>query len=261
MFIYPNFNPVALSIGEFDIYWYGVTYLVGFVLAYMYLSYRKKISNDLAIKSIDLDNVFTYAFVGVLLGGRFFYILFYFPSKVLSNPFSLFEFYAPGRSFHAGFLGVVLGLFIYARIAKTKFLLLTDFIVPAVPIGIACGRIGNFINAELIGRVTTKLPWAIVYTRLDHMPRHPSQLYEFLLEGVVTFIILHFYTKNKTYNTGAVSGLFCVLYAVARIICEFFREPDLSHGFVWFNTFTMGQILTLPILLVGMILLFKRVQK
>jgi phosphatidylglycerol:prolipoprotein diacylglycerol transferase len=255
MLIYPEINPVAFTIVGFPIYWYGISYLTGLIICYLIL--LKTPNPRFANKDLISDLIF-YAAIGIILGGRIGYILFYFPKDLFTHPLSVLYFFAPGRSFHGGFIGVIVAMYIFAKKYKLPYLVVTDFIAPVVPLGLACGRLGNFVNGELWGRaVTSHVPWAMVFPAVDSTPRHPSQLYQFFLEGVVLFIILQV-VKKKTYShAGLMSGIFCVAYGLIRIFAEFFREPDYSHGFILGTWVTMGHILSIPLIILGLYLLLR----
>ena len=275
MLNYPDIDPVALSLGtwhlfgyEFNpaIHWYGITYLVGFLGGYalMYLRSRKPNSGWTAEQ---LQDLLFYVALGVVLGGRTGYMLFYDWSSFIDNPVTFFKVWEGGMSFHGGLLGVLVAMGLYARFTQRRFFDLTDFIAPVVPIGLGAGRLGNFINGELWGKATD-LPWGM---RLDcaqqrfsyycggvhpgySAPHHPSQLYEFLLEGVVMFVILWIYSA-KPRPRMAVSGLFALLYGVFRFGVEFVRMPDEQLKYLAFGWVTMGQILSLPLIVTGVVLL------
>jgi phosphatidylglycerol:prolipoprotein diacylglycerol transferase len=255
MLHFPALDPVAITLGPLKIYWYGLMYLIGFAAAWMLAQYRAKKQMTSLTKN-DVSDLIFYCALGVLIGGRVGYMLFYHLPEFLHNPLLLFKIWEGGMSFHGGFLGVAVALYLYGLHIKQPFLRLTDFLIPLVPLGLAAGRIGNFINGELWGRPTT-LPWGMIFPRADALPRHPSQLYEFFLEGVVLFIILWFYSK-KPRATGKVTGLFLILYGLFRIISECFREPDTQLGYIAFGWLTMGQLLSLPMIVVGLWLFFRR---
>ncbi|MGD0466530.1 MAG: prolipoprotein diacylglyceryl transferase [Gammaproteobacteria bacterium] len=251
MIIYPEINPNALTIGSFSIKWYGVCYLIAFLWCYWQAILKKSI--DWSKEQI--ENLLFYIAVGVILGGRIGYVLFYFPSDVIHDPLGLLQFWLPGRSFHGGLLGVLITIVFYAKKYHSSFLTITDFIAPIVPIGIMCGRVGNFINGELWGRVTN-VPWAMVFRHVDQHPRHPSQIYELLLEGVLLFFILKMCDNKK--QVGYKSAVFLIFYAVFRIFVENYREPDFEQGYI-LAKMTMGQILSIPMLVIGIILYLKAV--
>lgn len=255
MFIYPSINPIALQLGPLAVHWYGLTYLIGLGLAWCVLALRLKMSpSRYPFTQDQLSDIIFYGALGLIVGGRIGYMLFYDWSTFSANPLTLFQIWKGGMSFHGGVLGVVVGFILCAKKIKHSFVEISDFIVPAIPIGLATGRIGNFINGELSGRVTD-VPWAMVFPHVDHLPRHPSQLYEFLFEGVILFVILWLYSK-KPRPAWAVSGLFLILYAIFRFALEFFRQPDAQIGFVAFGWLTKGQLLSLPMMIFGIIMLF-----
>lgn len=256
MLAYPEINPVVMSfgpilgVGPFTVYWYGVMYLLAFLLAFWICVIRGKRENPPWTLQT-LSDLFFYAALGVIFGGSLGFILFYSPETFSQDPLAMFKFWLPGRSFHGGLLGVVLALAIYARVHHRSFLELLDFAAPAVPLGLGVGRLGNFINAELWGRVTT-LPWGMVFPGAGPLPRHPSQLYEFFLEGIVLFIIVFTFSMKKR-PMGAVSGMFLLFYGIFRMIVECFRAP--TSDLVW-GSMTMGQLLSLPMMIVGLALLY-----
>lgn len=248
MLTYPNIDPVAISIGPLSIHWYGLMYLVGFTLAYYLMLYRAKQPNSGWDKEQVSDLIF-YSAMGVVLGGRFGYVIFYNFSKFLDDPLWLFAVWEGGMSFHGGLLGVMAACALFARRYKKSFFSITDFGAPMVPIGLLTGRLGNFIGGELWGRVTD-VPWAMVFPKGGPLPRHPSQLYEMALEGFVLFIILWFYSR-KPRPAMAVSGLFLIGYGVFRFLVEFVREPDSHIGFDILGWMTRGQILCVPMIVFG----------
>jgi phosphatidylglycerol:prolipoprotein diacylglycerol transferase len=254
MVIYPDINPVAIQIGPLVIYWYGIMYLIGFVGAFWLCWSRRNINQSIPWTADDLVNLFFYGAIGVIFGGTWGELLFYEPHTLVENPIRLLQFWERGRSFHGGLLGVIIAILIYCYYSQRHFWEVMDFVVPAVPIGLATGRLGNFINGELWGRIT-EVPWAMVFPHTGEYPRHPSQLYEFALEGVLLFIILFLYSK-KPRPPGAVSGLFLVCYGLFRSFIEFFREPEMGHDFVAFGWITIGQLLSMPMILVGLFILF-----
>jgi len=252
MLSYPDIDPVAFSLGPVEVHWYGLMYLLGFAAAYILLTWRAK-KPDIPWQPQQVGDIIFYGAVGVILGGRIGYTLFYNFSGFLTNPLGVFYVWEGGMSFHGGFLGVLLALWIYGRtIGKTMFDL-TDFVAPIVPIGLGLGRLGNFIGGELWGR-TTNLPWAMVFPRAGDLPRHPSQLYQACLEGLVLFVILWWYSSTPRPRY-AVSGMFALWYGIFRFSVEFVRQPDAQLGFVAFDWLTMGQLLSLPLILLGAFLL------
>ncbi|HQZ88104.1 MAG TPA: prolipoprotein diacylglyceryl transferase [Gammaproteobacteria bacterium] len=256
MLTFPDINPVALQIGPLAIHWYGVMYVIGFVGVFWscYVRRTESHSGSAPWERDEIVDLLFYGAMGVIFGGTLGYLLFYQPQVFFDDPLRLFRFWEPGRSFHGGLLGVLLAVFIFGKVHRRHFWAITDFIAPAIPIGIMAGRLGNFINGELWGRITN-MPWGIVFPYAGAMPRHPSQLYEFGLEGLSLFLILNVYAK-KTRRTGVVSGLFLVCYGLFRFGIEFFREPDFDQGFVALGWMTKGQILSLPMVMIGLFLLF-----
>ena len=244
----PSINPVAFSLGPVAVHWYGLMYLVGFLGAWVLLTYRAKKSNGFWTPENVSDIIF-YGALGVIIGGRVGYVLFYNFSEFLHAPWTMFQIWKGGMSFHGGLIGVIVMMWFYSRKIHKHLVDVTDFIVPVVPIGLGAGRIGNFINGELWGR-TTDAPWGIIYSQGGSLPRHPSELYEFLLEGVLLFIVLWWFS-SKPKPRYAVSGLFLVCYGSFRFFVEFFREPDAQLGYLLFNWMTMGQLLCVPMILIG----------
>ena len=253
MLNYPEFNPVAIEIGPLQIHWYGLMYLVGFAGGWWLMRLRARRPGS-GWTGEQVDDLLFYAAMGVVLGGRVGYVLFYDLSAFLANPLMLFMVWKGGMSFHGGLLGVLLAIWLYARRHKRRWLAVVDFVAPVVPVGLGAGRIGNFINGELWGKVTD-VPWAMVFPTGGPFPRHPSQLYEFALEGVVLFLILWFYSARPR-PMGAVSGLFGLCYGVFRFAVEFVRTPDAHLGYLAFGWLTMGQLLSLPLIAVGAYLLW-----
>ena len=253
MLVYPQINPIALQLGPLAIHWYGLMYLAGF-LTFLWLGPRRIVTlNHPQINNKLLDDLLFYGVLGVILGGRLGEVLFYNPGYYLSNPLKIFAVWEGGMSFHGGFLGVLVAMALFAWQQKLHWLELMDFIAPLVPPGLAFGRLGNFINGELWGR-PTDLPWGMVFPKVDNLPRHPSQLYEFALEGVLLFALLWLYAR-KPRPVGAVSGLFLIGYGSFRFLGEFTRNPD--DGIFGLMTFgiSMGQWLSLPMVLAGILLM------
>ena len=253
MLVHPDFDPVAFGLGPLQIRWYGLMYLLGFLAGWALGRYRaKQPGSGWTVAQVD-DLVF-YIALGVILGGRVGYILFYGFGAFLHNPLTLFRIWEGGMSFHGGFLGVLLAMALFARKRQSGFWRAVDFIAPLIAPGILFGRIGNFINGELWGRVTD-LPWGMVFRQTgDGLPRHPSQLYEAALEGVALFAVVWLFSA-KPRPTMAVSGVFALVYGIARFLVEFVRQPDPQLGYLAFGWLTMGQALSLPLIAVGVILL------
>lgn len=248
MLFAPQIDPVAISLGPLKIHWYGLMYVVGFVGGWWLGVVRAKRPGSGWHKDEVSDLLFYIAF-GVILGGRLGYVIFYNAAYYLQYPLEVFYIWTGGMSFHGGMLGAIIAVWLYARKTHRAWLAATDFIAPLVAVGLGAGRIGNFINQELWGRVTD-LPWGMVFRGAGPLPRHPSQLYEFALEGVLLFVILWLYS-SKPRPTASVSGLFLLFYGLFRFLVEFVRQPDAHLGYLAFGWVTMGQILTLPMILLG----------
>ena len=252
MIIHPQIDPVALQIGPLAIHWYGLMYLAGF-LSFLWLG-RKHIAtlSNSRINAKLLDDLLFYGVLGVIFGGRLGYVFFYKASYYLEHPLEILAVWQGGMSFHGGFLGVLVAMIWLAHKQQLGWLQITDFIAPLVPPGLAFGRLGNFINGELWGR-PAEVPWAMIFPRVDNLPRHPSQLYEFALEGVMLFAILWLFAR-KLRPVGSVSGLFLIGYGGFRFLVEFTREPDDFLGLLSFGM-SMGQWLSLPMIIAGIFLM------
>ncbi len=249
MLTYPIMNPVAFHLGPLQVHWYGLMYLIGFLGGWGLLVLRIR-QSPRGFKEEQLSDLVFYAAVGIIAGGRLGYMLFYDLSGAIHHPLTIFETWHGGMSFHGGLLGVIIAMWFYARKIGRSVVDVTDLIAPVVPIGLGAGRLGNFINGELWGRVTD-MPWGMVFPSGGSLPRHPSQLYEFLLEGVVLFLALWFFSAKER-PRWAVSGLFLFLYGIFRFGIEFFREPDSQIGFVAFGWMSKGQLLSLPMIIFGL---------
>jgi len=256
MIIIPEINPVALNIGPLAIRWYGLMYLVGFAAAFI-LGWRRALRKWSPIKSDQFQDVIFYALVGLIAGARIGYTLFYNGDNFLNHPLEIFAVWNGGMSFHGGLIGVLCAVLLFSWRRGLHPLDMGDFLVPLAPPGLFAGRIGNFINAELWGR-PSDVPWAMVFPTYaaGGIPRHPSQLYEALLEGVVLFLVLWIFSARLK-PRGSVTGLFLMLYGLFRFLVEFFRQPDVQLGFVAMDWLTMGQILSLPMILIGAWLLVR----
>jgi len=252
--MYPDISPVAVSLGPVAIHWYGIMYLLGFVAVWWLGGLRAR-RPDSGWTAEEVPDLLFYGALGVILGGRLGYILFYNFDLFLADPLMLFRIWQGGMSFHGGMLGVFVGMWLFGRKTGRSFFQVTDFMAPFVPIGLGAGRIGNFINGELWGR-PTDLPWGMVFPFVDNQPRHPSMLYEALLEGLVLFIILWFFSA-KPRPRCAVSGMFMLFYGLFRFGVEFVRQPDAQLGFLAFHWLTMGQLLSAPMVLFGIYLLMR----
>ena len=243
-------DPILVNIGPFPVRWYGLMYIIGLGLALLFAWWRIKKQPWRGWNSTELGDLTFYAAVGVILGGRIGYLLFYGWARILEEPSFIFRVWEGGMSFHGGLLGVLVAMWIYAKLHKRSFVAIMDFIVPFVPLGLATGRLGNFINGELWGK-PTDVAWGMIFPSGGMVARHPTQLYEFALEGVVMFVVLMVYS-HKLRPRYAVSGLFLILYGAFRVLVEFFRIPDTQIGYLAFDWLTMGQILSIPMLLLGL---------
>lgn len=254
MLIHPDFDPIAFSLGPLAVRWYGLMYLFGFAGGWA-LGRVRAARADVPWTREQVDDLVFYIALGVILGGRVGYVLFYNFAGFIDNPLVLFKIWEGGMSFHGGLLGVLVAMAFYGRKVGKPFFEVTDFIAPLVTPGLFFGRIGNFINGELYGRVSD-VPWAMVFHSpgAGDLPRHPSQLYEAALEGLALFVILWLYSR-KPRPMMAVSGLFLVCYGLFRFIIEFARTPDAHIGFIAFDWLTMGQLLSLPMVVFGGLLL------
>ena len=252
MLVHPQFDPVAFALGPLSVRWYGLTYLVGFALCWFFGRHRIKSRPGGVWSAKDLDDALFYIILGVILGGRVGYVLFYKFADFLAAPWKLFFVWEGGMSFHGGFLGVIVAMALFARSRRQHWLDTTDFIAPLVPLGLAAGRLGNFINAELWGR-PADVPWAMIFPKVDDIPRHPSQLYQFALEGMLLFALLWWFSA-KPRPRGAVSAAFLIGYGVFRFMVEYTREPDSYLGLLALGL-SMGQWLSAPMVLAGIALM------
>jgi phosphatidylglycerol:prolipoprotein diacylglycerol transferase len=262
MLIHPQFDPIAIQLGPLAIRWYGLMYLLAFA-AFYFLGRRRLAtapggSPIRGWKPSDLEDLLVYGVVGVVLGGRLGYVLFYKPAYYLQHPLEVLAIWEGGMSFHGGLVGVLVACAVFARRRGVRFLDLMDFVAPLVPLGLAAGRMGNFINGELWGRAS-RVPWAMVFPQSGSAePRHPSQLYQFLGEGLLLFALLWWFSSRPR-PSGVVSGAFLVGYGVLRFLAEFAREPDAFLGTV-LGPFTMGQLLCIPMVVAGAWLMARRVR-
>lgn len=249
----PDINPIAIQFGPIAIHWYALSYLAAFGMAW-WLGNRLADRPGSPFNREQVADIIFYGALGILLGGRIGYILFYKPVYYFEHPLEMFFLWRGGMSFHGGMLGTVFALWLYTRHLKMQLLTVTDFIGPLVPLGLGFGRIANFINQELWGRVTD-VPWAMVFRTGGPMPRHPSQLYEAFLEGAVLFAIL-WWTAKKSRPTGMITGIGITGYGMFRMFVEFFRQPDAHLGYLAFGWLTMGHLLSLPMVLFGLGLVY-----
>lgn len=259
MLIHPNFDPVAISLGPLDVHWYGLMYVFGFLGVYLLGKFRVKRYRQ-AVRgewsSEQISDLIFYGALGAVIGGRLGYVLFYKPAEYLSNPLEIIMVNQGGMSFHGGLVGVIIALLLFARKGQRHLLDIGDFVAPISPIGLFFGRMGNFINQELWGK-PTDLPWGMVFTAAgDAQPRHPSMLYEAALEGLLLFVILWIIGRQKRAR-GVLSGLFLIGYALARTAVEFVRVPDSHLNYLLFDWVTMGHLLSLPMLLLGLYLVLR----
>ena len=252
---YPEISPIALSIGPLAIRWYSLAYLIG-ILAAWYLIFFNNRKYNQGFNKQSIEDLVFYITMGIIVGGRLGYAIFYGSAEMWLKPWHLLELWKGGMSFHGGIVGVITASFLYAKRYKVSFFKVTDLVALYTPIGMFLGRLANFVNDELWGR-ETDVPWAVRFPRGGYVPRHPSQLYEAVLEGAVLFIVLNLLWRlPKVRNQeGIVSGLFILLYGVFRISLEQFRQPDAQLGFLFFGT-TMGQILSFPLVILGAIVLY-----
>jgi phosphatidylglycerol---prolipoprotein diacylglyceryl transferase len=249
---FPHINPVFLSIGPLQFRWYGLMYVLGFVATYFIL--RSEVSRkQLPLTRDDVADLVFFGAMGVVLGGRLGYILFYDLGVYLADPLQIFAVWKGGMSFHGGFMGVILSFVLFARRKKIPFWMLIDMAAQCAPVGLGLGRIGNFINGELYGR-PTDVPWGMIFPGGGELPRHPSQIYEAFLEGLVLFFIVRIMARRSDV-TGIPAWTFCAGYGLFRFIVEFFRQPDAQIG-TFLDFFSMGQLLSLPMFLVGSFMIF-----
>ena len=255
---FPNFDPVAFEIGPLVVRWYALAYIVGLIIGWKYAVWLNRRPAGL-VPQAALDDFLAWAVIGIVLGGRIGYVFFYQPDYFLENPLAILELWRGGMSFHGGLVGIILAMLLFARKREVPFLALTDLVAAAGPIGLFLGRLANFVNGELYGR-PSDAPWAMIFPAGGPVPRHPSQLYEAALEGVLLFLILFVLATSFQARRwpGVISGTFLAGYGLARIVAEFFREPDAQLGFLWGGA-TMGQLLSLPMVALGIaVILYAR---
>ena len=252
---FPNINPVAFSVGPLSIKWYGIAYSASLFMGWWYCEWMRKTYHYSQLPATVFEQLVSWVVLGIILGGRLGYVVFYQPDYYLANPLEIFAVWQGGMAFHGALAACVVSVYIYTKKHKVPFFQLTDLLTAAVPIGLFLGRLANFVNDELYGRVST-VPWAIKFPNGDFLPRHPSQLYEAFAEGIALFILLYCIMRQPKIrqNSGTISGMFLVGYGIARFIIEFFREPTTdSWGWV-----TMGHVLSLPMIVAGFIILDRR---
>jgi phosphatidylglycerol:prolipoprotein diacylglycerol transferase len=256
--LFPEFDPYIIHYGAFGVRWYALSYIVGLVLGWRLV--RRLVQRPPAVATaLQVDDFLTWATLGVVLGGRLGYVLFYQPSFFLEHPLQVFQVWTGGMSFHGGMLGVAIAVFLFCRRQGIPILGFADRIAVAAPIGLGLGRLANFINGELWGRPAPDwVPWAMIFPTGGPVPRHPSQIYEALLEGLTLFLIMFALSRREALlaRFGMLTGIFLVGYSIARIVAEFFREPDPFLGFLFAGA-TMGQLLSLPMMLAGIVLIVR----
>ena len=256
-----NFDPVLVDLGFFQIRWYSIAYILGIILGWVYaVKIIKKTQNNTQnfepIKRSDFDDLVIYLVLGIILGGRLGYVIFYNLEYYIQNSFEIFKLWQGGMSFHGGLLGIIVAIFIFSKNKNTNFFKYSDIVACVAPIGLFLGRLANFINGELFGKIST-LPWAVIFPNGGNIARHPSQIYEAILEGLVLFILINFLAlkKHLIIKTGYVSSFFLISYSILRIFSENFREPDQHLGYL-FNYFSMGTLLSILTLISGFLIIF-----
>jgi phosphatidylglycerol:prolipoprotein diacylglycerol transferase len=247
-----NIDPILIDLGIIRVSWYGLMYIFGFLASYLLVRYQMK-RKDFGVSKLEVENLYFYLILGLVIGARLGYVLFYNLKDYLADPLEIFAIWHGGMSFHGGLIGVLIVGILFSWKNRKSFWKIADLFIVTAPVGLGLGRIGNFINGELYGRVT-QVPWGMIFPKGDSFPRHPSQLYESALEGGVLFLILWF-LKDKKLPTGGLLALFLSVYGVFRFFLEFFREPDPQLGFI-LGPFTMGQTLSALMIIGGIVLLF-----
>ena len=255
-----NFDPVLIDLGLLQIRWYSVAYILGIIIGWMYAIKVIKLTtinsyNFEQIKTSQFNDLIIYLVIGMVVGGRLGYVLFYNFEYYSQNFFEIFKLWQGGMSFHGGLLGIIASIIFFSKKTKTNFFKLADIVSCVAPIGIFLGRVANFINGELYGKIST-LPWAIIFPDGGSVARHPSQIYEAILEGIILFILINYLALKKQllFKTGYISGFFLVLYSVLRILSEIFREPDIHLG-LFFNYFSLGTLLSMATLVAGLVII------
>ena len=252
MWHYPQFDPVAISLGPVSIHWYALSYLVGISLVWWQLGQRSR-KHKLGWSEEQISDMVFYSMFGIILGGRIGYMAFYGWQGIIDDPLRIVRIWEGGMSYHGGMLGVFLAMYLYGRKIDKTFFQITDFIAPSIPIALCCGRIGNFINGELPGRVT-EVPWAAIYPG-DIVGRHPSSLYQALFEGPILWLVLWLFSRTSRPRM-AVSAMFLIGYGCLRFGSEFLREPDRHLSYIAFDWLTMGQLLSSPMIIIGLVFLY-----
>nr|WP_323733376.1 prolipoprotein diacylglyceryl transferase [Candidatus Bandiella woodruffii] len=256
--LFPNIDPIAINLGTISIHWYGIAYVVGIILGtyiMQQLEERYKIAH---LTSEDFDRIVIYIVIGIIVGGRMGEVIFYMPHLVINDFFEVFKIWHGGMSFHGGVIGIIVTIWMFSVKYKKYFLRVTDLIACAAPVGLFFGRIANFVNAELYGK-RTEVAWGVIFPGTDFYPRHPSQLYEAFAEGILLLSIMLIVVKieNIRKYKGRISGVFLIFYSIFRIVIELFREPDAHIGYIM-NIITLGQSLSIPMLILGTYLYLKR---
>ena len=254
-----NFNPVLIDLGLFQVRWYSIAYILGIIIGWIYaikiikFTSKNKYSFE-PIKKSHFDDLIIYLVLGIVLGGRLGYVIFYNFEYYSQNFLEIFKIWQGGMSFHGGLLGIIISTIIFSKKTKTNFFKFADIISCVAPIGIFLGWIANFINGELYGKIST-LPWSVIFPNGGHVARHPSQIYEAILEGIFLFILINYFALKKQllFKTGYISGIFLILYSILRILSESFREPDIHLGY-FFNYFSLGTLLSLITLIAGLLI-------
>ena len=256
-----NFDPIMIDLGLFQIRWYSIAYILGIIIAWMYATKIIKLTtvnkyNFKQIKKSEFDDLIIYLVIGIILGGRLGYVLFYNLEYYSQNLFEIFKLWQGGMSFHGGLLGVIISIIFFSKKTKINFFKFADIVSCVAPIGIFLGRIANFINGELYGKIST-LPWSIIFPNGGSIARHPSQIYEAILEGIILFVLINYLALKKKLllRTGYASALFLIFYSIARVIGEHFREPDIHLGY-FFNYFSMGVMLSSITFIAGCFIIF-----
>ena len=254
-----NFDPVLIDLGLFQIRWYSIAYILGIIIGWVYATKIIKLTtinkyNFEQIKTSQFDDLVIYLIIGIILGGRLGYVIFYNFEYYSQNFFEIFKLWRGGMSFHGGLLGIIVSIIFFSKKTKTNFFKFADIVSCVAPIGLFLGRIANFINGELYGKIST-LPWAIIFPNGGSVARHPSQIYEAILEGIILFILINYLALKKQLllQTGYISGLFLVSYSILRILSEIFREPDMHLG-LYFNYFSLGTLLSMATLVIGVVI-------